>query len=153
MKNATVRRLITRSLVTVLVLGLAAPAFASDDIDFRSSIKKVVAAAPQNVAPQAAPAENPYKTGSLVMIGAGLAIAAYGFTHTTGAKIDTSVDDNFNASASVKETKATGIGLAGLGIAAAGGVVYAMGQKKARSMQPQISFGLDHARVGGTVRW
>lgn len=136
--------MLRKTVCFVLLCGFATPAFAGD---LRKEIPKAIAEAIQ-VAPRPAPRENPYKTGALVMVVGGGALAAYGFTHTTGAEVTT------NSSAttfSAKETKSTGIGLVGLAVAAGGGVLYAMGEKKKAS--PQVSFGKGGLRVGGRVRW
>lgn len=148
MKNTTNGTSVKRAIVTLLITAFATPAFAADEIDFRSSIRKAVAEQQANV-PQPAPAENPYKMGAIALIAGGIGLAAYGFTHTSGAEINVGTGGSVTA----KETKSTGVGIAGLGIAALGGVVYMMGEKKARSIQPQISFGLNRAVVGGKVRW
>jgi len=140
------------TVVTLLTLAFATPVFAADDPDFRSSMRKFVEESAKDAAPQAS-AKNPYKPAAFALMAAGVGIAVYGFTHTTGAKVDVNLTESGGASSTVKETKATGIGLAGVGLAAAGGVVYMLGEKKAQSMQPQVAFGPNYARVGGTVRW
>lgn len=137
------------AVFTLLVAGFATPAFADDRekrVDFRSSVRRVVEAQP--LIPKAAPARNPYKGAAIGLMTGGLALAVYGFTHTTGAEAKMN-----ETSVSVKETKATGIGVAGIAVAALGGVVYVAGERKASRMQPQISFSLNRAMVGGKVKW
>jgi len=134
-------------VVTLLISAFATPAFAADKIDFGASIRKAVAEG-QAVSPQPAPAENPYKATAIGLMAGGVALAVYGFTHTNGAEVNYT-----DTGGSVKETKSTGVGIAGLGVAVLGGVLYAAGERKARGVQPQISFGLNRAVVGGKVKW
>jgi hypothetical protein len=74
---------------------------------------------------------NPYLWPGVALIGAGSAIALYGFTHVTGGEINCGdfLASTLNCKAS--ETHATGVGIAGLAVVGFGGVLLWQGAKKA----------------------
>lgn len=131
-------------VVGLLLATFSTPAFAGD---LKSSMRRAAVEAAQT-APRQAPAENPYKVGALALMIGGAAIAVYGFTHTNGAEISSNTT---GTSVGVKETKSTGIGFVGLGVAGLGAVMYGMGEKK--KAHPEVSFGRHFAAVGARVRW
>src|SRR5687767_2401376 len=57
--------------------------------------------------------ENKLLWPGVSVLGAGMAVALYGFSHTTGASISTNTS---GTSINVEEKKSTGIGFAGLAI-------------------------------------
>jgi hypothetical protein len=84
---------------------------------------------------------------ALAMIIGGAGIAIYGFTHVTGASASTNTTGTtFTAT----ETHNTTLGVIGLAIAAGGGVLYGVGQKK---VSPEVSFGHREAKISGRWRW
>ncbi len=130
--------------IVVIALSVASPALAGD---LRKDSRGVAAATAQSPVPLTAPAENPYRFAALGLVVGGGALAVYGFTHTNGAEV---TSNSTGTSVSAKETKSTGVGFVGLGIAAVGGFVYMAGERK---VHPEVSFGAKTAKLGVRVRW
>lgn len=116
-----------RIVVCLLVL------FFSSNMAFAGPLKEAVAKA--QVPPPAR--ENKLLWPGLSVLGAGMAVALYGFTHTTGASISTNTS---GTSINVEEKKSTGVGFAGLAIAGAGAFLIYKGANDAKR-RPAIAVG------------
>lgn len=81
------------------------------------------------------------------VLGAGMAVALYGFTHTTGASISTNAS---GTSINVEEKKSTGVGFAGLAIAGTGAFLIYKGANDAKK-RPSIAVG--PGRISYSVRF
>jgi len=102
-------------------------------------VSNVASAGPlRDAVTRAGQATRPVKSGTgdnkmlwpgVGLLAAGGLLALYGFTHTTGAEINTNTS---GTSISVSEKKSTGVGFAGLAIAGVGGVLLVMGQNQAK---------------------
>jgi hypothetical protein len=77
------------------------------------------------------------------LFAAGMSMAVYGFLHTGGG--------DFVSGQVTKESK-TGLGAAGLGIAAAGGAVLYLGSQRARNA-PSITVGAGRVTVAKRLTW
>lgn len=134
-----------KKAVCVLILTtFATPAFAGD---LRTSMKRAVAEAAQASVPKPAPTKNPYLAAAGALVLGGGVIAVYGFTHTTGVEVGSNTT---GTSVSAKETHNTTLGVIGLGIAAVGGVLFSVGQKK---VSPQVSFTPRGASISSRWSW
>lgn len=105
----------------------------SSNVAFAGPLKEAIAKA--QVPPPAR--ENKLLWPGLSVLGAGMAVALYGFTHTTGASISTNTS---GTSINVEEKKSTGIGFAGLAIAGAGAFLIYKGANDAKKL-PSIAVG------------
>lgn len=130
-------RLARTLVVSVTIFGLTTPAFAGD---LRESIAR---AAQQPVQTTARPMQKSYLVPGAAMVVAGMAMATYGFLHTSGGEF---------VSGEVSKESKTGLGAAGLAVAGAGGAILFLGSERARHA-PSITVAPDRVTVTKRLAW
>ena len=131
-------RLARTLVVSVTIFGLTTPAFAGD---LRDSIARAATEQAQSPAPR--PMQKSYLVPGAAMVVAGMAMATYGFLHTSGGE--------FTSGEVSKESK-TGLGAAGLAVAGAGGAILFFGSERARHA-PSITVAADRVTVTKRLAW
>ena len=124
-------------VVIVAVLGVSTMAVAGD---LQQSADK---AAQQQARSKPAQMDKAFLVSGGALFVAGMSMAVYGFLHTGGG--------DFVSGQVTKESK-TGLGAAGLGVAAAGGAVLFLGSQRARSA-PSITVGAGRVTVAKRLTW
>ena len=130
-------RLARSFIVSLAVLGVSTASFAGD---LQGSIAK---AAQQQQPSQRSKIDSQYLWPGTGLVVAGMSMAVYGFLHTSGG--------DFVSGQVSKESK-TGLGAAGLGIAAVGGGILYFGSQRA-SRAPSITVGPGRLTVAKRVSW
>ena len=127
-----------RSLVvTVAILGVTTGAFAGD---LQQSADK---AAQEQARAKSAPIEKGYLVTGLALFGVGMGMTLYGWLHTGGGE--------FVSGQVTKESK-TGLGAAGIAVAAAGGMVLFIGSQRARGAA-SVTVGPNGVAVSKRLSW
>ena len=124
-------------VVIVAILGVSTTAAAGD---LQQSADK---AAQQQARSNPAQMNKAFLVTGGALFAAGMAMAVYGFLHTGGG--------DFVSGQVTKESK-TGLGAAGLGVAAAGGAVLYLGSQRARNA-PSITVGAGRVTVAKRLTW
>jgi hypothetical protein len=131
-----------RVIAAALIVGLSSPVFADELVvtSLSRSIDKASFVADQILTSKPPPSEkNTMLWPGIGLIAAGGLMAAVGFTRVTGFECD------FD---SCQDTHQTGLGYAGLGIAALGAVLLWRGQPRAA---PSVQIGPKRASVNHTI--
>lgn len=123
-----------RKIAAILVLSLLVPTGTA----IAGPIKDAATRAGRDMAVQPVAEKNPYRTGSLILIGGGAALLVLGLMQERGVEVG---GDVFDGSVSAKETGGSKTALTFLGGAAiAGGIgLYFWGENKKNAVRPQIS--------------
>jgi len=124
--------------VSLAIVSFSTASFAGD---LHDSIAK--AADQQQQRPPAPRMDNRYLVPGASLFVAGMAMAVYGFLHTSGGEF---------VSGSVSKESKTELGGAGLAVAGAGGAILFMGAKRA-AKAPSVTFGPGHVAVSKRVSW
>jgi hypothetical protein len=126
-------------IASLMILGLSSAGFAGD-------LHDSIANAAQPQTEEKAPARKipkPYVVSGTTLFVVGMSMAVYGFLHTNGGEF---------VSGEVSKESKTGLGAAGLGLAAAGGAILFMGAKRAQHA-PSIAVGPHGVAVHKHVSW
>lgn len=112
--------MIRRCLIVALSLGLASPAFAGDLHDSGlAAVRREVAQQSQNGAASQPRVRHSYLWPGVILFSSGMALATYGFLHTT--------DGDFVEASDASKLSKTGLGISGLALAAGGGAIMLLG--------------------------
>jgi len=130
-------RLVRVVVALLAILALSTASFAGD---LRESVEK---AAQQEANIQPSKIDRRYAWPGAVLFASGMAMALYGFLHTSGGEF---------VSGEVSKESHTGIGAAGLGIAAAGGTILYLGAERSRHA-PSIAVGPGRVTVAKRLSW
>ncbi|HMF96234.1 MAG TPA: hypothetical protein VKE96_18150 [Vicinamibacterales bacterium] len=132
-------RLARPMIASLMILGLSTSGFAGD---LQDSIARA-AQQPETAKSEAPKIEKAYLIPGAALFVAGMSMAIYGFLHTSGGEF---------VSGEVSKESKTGLGAAGLGVAAAGGAVLFLGAKRAKNA-PSLTFGAKGFKVSKQVAW
>jgi hypothetical protein len=124
-------------IISVTILGLSTASVAGD---LKDSIAKAALEQQQMPAPKI---DKAYVIPGAALFVAGMSMALYGFLHTNGGDF---------VSGSVSTESNTGLGAAGLGVAAAGGAVLFVGSKRA-AHAPSVAVGPRGVTITKRVAW
>jgi len=127
-------------IASTAILAMGTSSFAGD---FQDSVAKAARDAAGQQTDERSGNRNPYLWPGTALFVAGMSMAVYGFLHTNGGE--------FVAGEVSKESK-TGLGGAGLAIAAAGGALLYFGSQRARNA-PSITVGRGRLTVAKQVSW
>jgi hypothetical protein len=130
-------RLVRVVVALLAILGLSTAGFAGD---LRESLAK---AAQQEANTQSARIDKRYAWPGAALFAGGMALALYGFLHTSGGQF---------VSGEVSKESHTGLGAAGLAVAAAGGTILYVGAERARHA-PSIAVGPGRVTVAKRLSW
>jgi hypothetical protein len=123
------------------ILAMGTSSFAGD---FRDSVAKAARdAAAQQETEQRSGNRNPYLWPGAALFIAGMSMATYGFLHTSGSEF---------VSGEVSKESKTGLGGAGLAVAAAGGALLYCGTLRAHHA-PSVTVGRGRVTVAKHVSW
>jgi hypothetical protein len=129
---------LARSLiVSLMILGLSTASFAGD---LQASIAKAAQQQAQSPSPKI---DKGYLVPGAALFVAGMSMAVYGFLHTSGG--------DFVSGEVSKESK-TGLGAAGLAVAAAGGAILFLGSERAKHA-PAVAVGPNGFAINKRVSW
>lgn len=126
--------------VSLVIVSFSTASFAGD---LRDSIAKAAEQQPQQGQRPAPRMDNRYLVPGASLFVAGMAMAVYGFLHTSGGEF---------VSGSVSKESKTGLGGAGLAVAGAGGAVLFLGAKRA-AKAPSVTFGPNGVKVSKQLTW
>ena len=122
------------------ILAIGTSSFAGD---FQDSVAKAARDAAGQQTEQRSGNRNPYLWPGAALFVAGMSMAVYGFLHTNGGEF---------VSGEVSKESKTGLGGAGLAVAAAGGALLYCGTLRARHA-PSITVGRGRLTVAKQVSW
>lgn len=137
-----IRKLLRPAAPIVAVIATLGTSQASFAGDLRDSISR---AAEEQARQESAPRkiDKAYLVPGVALFVGGMSMALYGFLHTSGGEF---------VSGMVSKESKTGLGAAGLGVAAAGGAVLFFGTKHP-SKAPSISAGPRGVTVSKRLEW
>ena len=127
-------------VATLAILAISTSSFAGD---FQESVAKAARDAAGQQTEQRSGNSNPYLWPGAALFVAGMSMAVYGFLHTNGGQF---------VSGEVSKESKTGLGGAGLAVAAAGGALLYFGSQHARNA-PSITVGRGRLAVAKQVSW
>lgn len=130
-------RLARLVIASLTILGLSTASFAGDLQD------SIARAAQQQGQTTSSKIDKGYLVPGAALFVAGMAMAVYGFLHTSGGEF---------VSGEVSKESKTGLGGAGLAIAGAGGAILFLGAHHAKSA-PSVKFGPKALTVSKRVAW
>jgi hypothetical protein len=123
-------------IASLVILGLSTASFAGD-------LHESIANAAQQQATPPTKIDKSYLVPGAAVFVVGMSMAVYGFLHTNGG--------DFVSGEVSKESK-TGLGAAGLGIAAAGGAILFLGAQRAKRA-PSVTIGPNRFAIAKRVDW
>jgi hypothetical protein len=126
-------------IVLAMIFGVSTAGFAGD-------LRESLARAAQQPAPSqehAPKIDTPYVISGATLFVVGMAMATYGFLHTSGG--------DFVSGEVSKESK-TGLGGAGLAVAAAGGAILYVGAQRAKKA-PSLTLAPHRVTISKQVSW
>ncbi|HKB13434.1 MAG TPA: hypothetical protein VKD69_22365 [Vicinamibacterales bacterium] len=126
-------------IVSLAIVSFSTASFAGD---LHDSIAKAAEQQQQERRP-APRMDNRYLVPGASLFVAGMAMAIYGFLHTSGGEF---------VSGSVSKESKTGLGGAGLAVAGAGGAILFLGAQRA-AKAPSVTFGPGQFAVSKRVTW
>lgn len=128
--------MLRRIILSALIVTLAKPAFAGDLL---ASAKKEAEALAAEQSAQSAPSpasRNALLWPGVALLGGGVGLALYGFKTVTGPETMAEVTDLSITSGNINNhATGAGVGILGVGLAAAGAVLFSKGIRRAPSVQ------------------
>lgn len=125
-------------VVTAVILGMSTAAFAGD---LQQSADK---AAQEQARAKPKQMDKAFLVPGVTLFAVGMSMALYGFLHTTGGS-------DFVSGQVTKESN-TGLGAAGLAVAAGGGAVLFLGSERARTAA-SVTVGAGRITVAKRLSW